>query len=121
MGWALYSEYMKRHTDNPITVAPSPELKNIHVYTGYGYLAQLSYYFKNKIEIGGRYSFVNPSTAISSIETRTNEYALGVTKYLYKHKVKLQSNLIYQQKENFAPITGPKDRWFLHFQVELGI
>jgi hypothetical protein len=121
MGWAVYTEFMERQTENPITISPDPELKNIYVYTGYGFLTQLSYYFKNRIEIGGRYSLINPSSEISAYESRTNEYAVGVTKYLYSHKVKLQSNLIYQQKENLSPITGSKDRWFIHFQVELGI
>jgi phosphate-selective porin OprO and OprP len=121
MGWAVYTEFMEKRTEDPITIAPTPDQKNIYVYTGYGYLTQLSYYFKNKIEIGGRYSSINPTSQISAYESRTNEYALGLTKYLYSHKVKLQSNLIYQQKGNITPLTGSKDRWFLHFQVELGI
>lgn len=120
-GWAIYSEYMNRHTFNPITLAEDPEEKPVYVYTGYGFLTQVSYYFKNKIELGFRYSFVNPTNAISSLETRTDEYVFGVTKYLYKHRVKLQSNIIYQQKELFAPLNGTKDRWIAHFQVELGI
>ena len=120
-GWAVYSEYMNRHTSNPITLSANPEDKPVYVYTGYGFLTQASYYFKNKIELGVRYSFVNPTSAISSLETRTDEYVFGVTKYLYKHRVKLQSNLIYQQKEIFSPLSGTKDRWIFHFQVELGI
>jgi hypothetical protein len=121
MGLSIYGEYMNRYADDPITLSSDPAEKPIYVYNGYGFLTQASYYFKNKIELGARYSFVNPSTSIQGFEARNEEYAFGVTKYLYRHKVKVQSNLIYQRKGKMVPETGSDDKWILHFQVELGI
>ncbi|MFO8021749.1 MAG: hypothetical protein R6U65_04720 [Perlabentimonas sp.] len=69
----------------------------------------------NDFEIGTRFTTVTPSEAISMYESPVKEYTLGVTKYLHKHRVKLQSNLMYQQRESM------NDRWVIHFQIELGI
>jgi hypothetical protein len=121
IGWSFYTEYMNRFANDPITLSENTDEKPIYVYSGYGFLAQLSYYFKNKVEIGVRYSFIDPTTTISAFEARNNEYSLGFTKYLYKHKVKAQTNLIYQQKGKLQPETDSNDRWIFHFQVELGI
>ncbi|MFP4556307.1 MAG: porin [Bacteroidales bacterium] len=61
-GWALYSEYMNRYTDNPVTLPPFPlSTGPVYVYNGNGFLTQLSYHFKNNFEIGTRYTKVNPS------------------------------------------------------------
>jgi hypothetical protein len=121
MGWSVYTEYMNRFANDPITLSESIDEKPIYVYSGYGFVTQISYYFKNKLEIGARYSFIDPSKTIAALEARNNEYSLGLTKYLYKHKVKVQTNLIYQQKGNLQPEMGSKDRWIFQFQVELGI
>ena len=120
-GWAVYTEYMNRQANDPITYLNDNLENPINIYTGYGFLAQASYYFKNRFELGARYSFIDPSSQISMIEQRTGDYAIVITKYLYRHRVKLQSNIIYQQKEKFLPETGTNDRWIVHFQIELGI
>ena len=119
-GFSFYNEYMNRFTDFPITYSTElGENSPVYVFNGYGFLSQASYYFKNKLEVGLRYSFVKPSIGISSLEPQVKEYSLGVTRYLYKHKVKFQSNVIYHQRELLA--SAIIARWFLHFQVELGI
>ncbi len=120
-GWAVYTEYMNRIANNPITYINDALENPINIYTGHGFLAQASYYFKNKFELGVRYSFISPNSQVSMVEQRTDEYTLGLTKYLYKHRVKLQSNIIYQQKGYILPEMATKDRWIIHFQIELGI
>ena len=53
-GWAWYNEYMQRISSNPVTQNPDDSSIRF-VYAGKGYLSQLSYLFRNNIEIAGRY------------------------------------------------------------------
>jgi hypothetical protein len=120
-GLALSAEYMKRMTNDPFTVNATGAKRVI--YEGEGAMSQLSYIFKNNVEIAGRYAFVTPSDRVQFVHPATSNYTLGVTKYLAHHRLKIQSNLIYQttiQKVDAAP-QNKSNNWQLAFQVELGI
>jgi hypothetical protein len=52
-------------------------------------------------------------------EQTINIYTLGVSKYLVKHRNKIQLNLSYQ--ENKGGHSEDKSFWNLMFQVEIGI
>ena len=132
-GWAAYAEYMDRRTDDPVTLSPDGEFTAVQ--TGQGVNMQLSYIFQNNIELAGRYSYVNPKNIfyqtgllpgevgspvlISAPETE--EYTMGITKYLVRHKIKAQGNIGYRITENISPGEGSSSNWIIQFQVELGI
>ena len=132
-GWAAYAEYMDRRTDDPVTLSPDGEFA--HVQTGFGVNMQLSYVFRNNIELAGRYSYINPKniyyqTGLPSGEggspvlisiPGTDEYTLGITRYLVRHKIKAQGNIGYRITENISPGEGSSANWIIQFQVELGI
>ena len=132
-GWAAFAEYMDRCTDDPVTVSPDGEFTAVQ--TGYGVNMQLSYILPNNIEFAGRYTFVNPEslyyqTVLPSGEAGspvlisapgTEEYTLGITKYLDRHKIKAQGNIGYRITENPSPGEVVISNWFIRFQVELGI
>ena len=132
-GWAAYAEYMDRFTDNPVTYTPEGDISNVH--TGYGINMQISYLFINYIELAGRYTCVNPERVlfhppadhdfddnlILTGDPDTKEYTLGITKYLVKHKIKAQGNIGYKKTGAPASATETINRWFIQFQVELGI
>lgn len=116
-GWALQAEYANRdasHNPGLLTPLPSP-----YVFTGNGLNTQVSYLFPSFWEVAGRYTKVNPHEELASIETQSDIYTLGLTKYIQKHRNKAQINLSYQ-KDQWG-IFSSKDFFNIMFQVEIGI
>lgn len=125
-GFAFYGELMHRTANNPITYNADTS-KTSTVIDGIGYNAQLSYLFKSNWEIAARYSEVTPSADVFNNqnflmvnEKKNQHFQIGVTKYLYGHRVKVQGNLVFQlttdQRAN--SVTG---KHAAIIQVELGI
>lgn len=118
-GWALSTEYMQRIVNDPFTY--SDYQVPIYIFTGRGINSQLSYCFRNYWEVAGRHSWLEPENQLANYEPVRNEFTLGVTKYLYKHKVKAQFNLTYGNSEAYGEIGSEKEYINAQFQVELGI
>lgn len=126
-GFALLQEYSNRTADNEITVKSDDPTKIKTVYTGFGSLTQMSYIFKNNIEIAARYAMVTPLKALydnpdytSLNEKRQEHIQLGVTKYIYGHRLKLQGNLLYHITKDLKNVSQ-KQQVGAIFQVEIGI
>ncbi len=125
-GFAFYQEYLNRQVDNPVT--ENPDNGSIaSVYTGFGVLTQVSYLFKNNYEIAGRYAMIQPRSDLynnaiySSLNTKKQEHIqLGLTKYLYGHRLKIQGNLLYHITSDLKNSTNKKQLGAI-FQVEMGI
>ncbi len=115
-GWAFNSEYINRKSNQP--TLSSNNLDNF-IYTGYGFNSQLSYYFKNKVELAVRYSSIDPDSKTNKIAKSQKDYWFGITKYLNAHKTKIQFNIIYTDKKELNN-TYNSNYSFL-FQIELGI
>uniref|UniRef100_UPI00345E773B porin n=1 Tax=Lentimicrobium sp. TaxID=2034841 RepID=UPI00345E773B len=121
-GWALYSEYISRKTDNSaFTYNPADSSMSVYVVTGYGINTQLSYCFPNYWEIAARYSVVNPDHEIRDIAMRDSYYILGVNKYVRKHLTKFQGFVGYRNQQTHFNQAADKNNLLLVFQVELGI
>ncbi len=118
-GLALSAEYVNRKTNNPVTVNEL-EQERI-VYVGEGKMVQLSYFFKNNFEVAGRYAIVTPFKVIQDSELQKEEMGIGVTKYLKKHRVKLQGNLFYNTSTDLFLDQDVLNNWTATFQIELGI
>jgi phosphate-selective porin OprO and OprP len=117
-GMALYAEYMEREADRPITYNAAGDQR--YILTGRGQNYQLSYLFKNNMELAGRYSRVTPRQEVSSMENTEEAYMAGVTKYLRGHRLKLQGNVAYHSLNAFSPVNSDP-HWSAAFQIELGI
>lgn len=125
-GWSLLSEYTNRIVDNPFTFnADSTSMKT--VYNGFGMNTQLSYNFKKNVEIAARVAFIQPNktmydnAAIKSVnDKRQEQYVLGISKYFYGHRLKVQGNLLYQVTKDLKKV-DQKGSFGAVFQVELGI
>ncbi len=116
-GWALQSEAAWRSTPRQILpLLPSTGDGLTYVFTGKGINTQLSYVFPSMYELAGRYARVVPDMVT---EQNINIYTLGVSKYLVKHRNKLQLNLSHQ--ENLGGHSEDKSFWNLMFQLEIGI
>jgi len=118
-GWALSSEFFDRTCSDPITVDEDGAVAVVTVGTGFN--AELSKYFRSKFEIAGRYSVVDPSSAIDAYRKRTDEALIGVTRYLNGHRIKLQAYSGYRWIDQDIETAGPGNSWTFLFQVEFGI
>lgn len=118
-GWAFQTAYMQRNADNPITFNPDDALDSQYVFKGSGFDTQLSYIFDNNYEVIGRYSYQEPHKDIEALTPQTNQYSLGVTKYIWEHALKLQAE-VTNTELNYLDSSSISN-WYLRFQVEIGI
>ena len=114
------SEFAHKNVlQNPILKSNSNENESIvdingkTFMTGLGINLQTSYIFKNNYEIGLRASKITPDELEGFKEL--NEYTLGVSKYINGHKLKVQSDVSYQ---DFAGNSSDQMRYRL--QMEIG-
>lgn len=118
-GLAISAEYIARDVTDPVTVNSTNQERII--YTGSGAMTQLSYCFKNAYEVAARYAVITPSSVIQAKELKREEMGVCATKYLRKHRVKLQTQLFYNQSTNLLLNQVSAKNWAAIFQVELGI
>ncbi|MCB9289621.1 MAG: hypothetical protein H6560_20125 [Lewinellaceae bacterium] len=81
-------------------------------HTGKGFNIQAGYLFKKNWEVAARYTTVSPDWEMSF--TGTEEYSLGLSKYIVGHNLKVQSDVSLIDKEN-KDINGLRYR--LQFEV----
>jgi len=125
-GFSFYNEFMYRDAATAVTV-DADSANTAAIYVGYGFLSQVGYLFKNNWEIAARYAEITPFAAVfdHAVFTGVNEkkqqhIQVGVTKYLYGHRVKVQGNLLYHLTTDMrSDLTTGK--YGVIFQVELGI
>jgi hypothetical protein len=113
-GWSLTSEYMnKQASGSPVLLD-----KTNFFEAGSGWNIQSGYLFKNNFEVAGRYTIVDPATAIKleGIADKVREYTLGVSKYFVGHNLKIQSDISHLRDFHS---TDPSLRYRL--QVELAL
>lgn len=118
-GWSFQSAYMKRITNNPITINPDAISESEYVFVGDGFDTQLSYNFMNNYELIGRFSNQTPHKAIENLTPQTKQYTLGITKYIWEHSLKLQAEVTKSDLSYFD--NSSKENWYMRFQVEIGI
>ena len=119
-GWAAMSSYMSRITPkNAITFDPNDSTQSNFVFVGSGFDHQLSYIFPSNYEIIGRYSTQKVGDDIKALVPNAKQYSLGVTKYIWEHTFKIQSELTF---DNLSYSNGVvKNNFYVRFQVEIGI
>ena len=97
------------------------------IYSGQGFLSQLSYLFTNNWEIAGRYSQVVPFSELYNNpeypglnESQVQQVEVGVTKYLMGHRLKVQANVVRGSYTDLRADVGEGGFWSGIFQVEIG-
>ncbi|HEY0653589.1 MAG TPA: porin [Chryseosolibacter sp.] len=116
-GLAISGEYFNRFAKDPITTNEEGEER--HVYSGIGQNYQVSYNFKNNVELATRYTVISPRQVIAHKEKLKENYTLGVNKYLKGHRVKLQGDVTLERAARFG--TEATQTWAVRFQIEAGI
>ena len=119
-GWAAMSSFMSRTTNkNAITINPNDITQSNYVFVGNGFDYQLSYNTKSNYEFIGRYSIQKVSSNIETKAPNAKQFSFGVTKYIWEHSFKLQTELTYDKLDYYNGTT--KNNWYFRFQVEIGI
>lgn len=118
-GIAWVAEYHERDATSPITTNAEGDRRVI--LNGRGYMTQLSYLFKNNLEIASRYGLVVPDESVESEALQRYELGLGVTKYLNRHRVKLQAQLLYNEHKDLVADEVVRRFWAPMVQIELGL
>lgn len=119
-GWAAMMSFMSRTTtENAVTFNPEDVTESNYAFVGNGFDYQLSYNFRSNYELIGRYSIQKVGKDIQTLTPNTKEYSFGVTKYIWEHAFKLQSEVTFDTLD-FNDGTS-KNNWYLRFQVEIGI
>ncbi len=118
-GWAFSSEYLYRHVDNPATYDGSQNVR--FVIAGQGINTQLSYCTAKMWEVALRHSYLSPQRELYERDPQVTNYAVCLSKYLNRHRVKIQTDVTWEQFRDPATDakTGGNFQWRL--QVELGI
>ncbi|HBK83852.1 MAG TPA: porin [Flavobacterium sp.] len=118
-GWSLMTAYMQRQANDLITYNPVNNTEYNFVFGGRGIDYQMSYNFPSNYEVIGRFSTQKLDKQIQSFAPNRKQYSLGLTKYLWEHSLKFQTEISYNTSNYFSSAT--KNGWFASFQVEIGI
>lgn len=112
-GFSAMAEYADRTSSGSAVIARDVNGKvTSSFFTGTGFNIQAGYLFKNKVELAGRFTTVNPEA--DTQRKKNNQYTLGLSKYLAGHTVKVQSDIsLLQEESNFNEL-------LYRFQVEIG-
>lgn len=108
--------YMNRSAPNPVVKASD---KPEYVFTGHGTDYQASYLFPSDYEIIGRVSTQKVSRAIYTYTPNQDQYTLGLTKYMWEHAFKFQTEVSLDRFRYQDGHTGKG--WNARFQIEMGI
>lgn len=101
-GFSFMGEYAKRSADNEVaTEADGTTPTGDIVLTGNALNLQAGYLFKSNYEIAARFTTVNYENVTGALPT--NQYTLGINKFIVGHKLKVQSDFSY------TTIDGNKD------------
>jgi hypothetical protein len=119
-GFAAMMSYMSRTTsEHAVTFNPLDLTESNFAYVGNGFDYQLSYNLPSNYEFIGRYATQNVGEDIKTIAPNTREISFGVTKYIWEHAFKVQTEINFDKLQFDNGTT--KNNWYLRFQVEIGI
>ncbi|WP_026839294.1 porin [Gillisia sp. JM1] len=100
-GFSAMAEYAKRTADNPVALNSDGTPTGRVVEVGDGINAQAGYLFKNNYEVVTRYTQVTLDEALTG-EGVEDQYTLGLSKYIVGHKLKVQTDVSWNDYEDNA-------------------
>ena len=96
-GFSFMGEYSSRDAEDPIAKNADGSATGDFVSEGNGLNIQSGYLLKKNWELTGRYTLID--LKLSEI---SEQYTLGVSKYILGHKLKVQSDLSYLTLNNIG-------------------
>lgn len=114
-GFSMMGEYVIRDTEDrmPSYLDETGTSVAGYYYTGAALNLQAGWMFKNNIELAGRYARLLPTNNL--IGVNENHYFLGLSKFIVGHKLKVQTDVGYIQKD----IIDDGVMWRLQFDFHL--
>jgi len=94
-GFSFMAEYADRTADDPIAKnednTPTGDVVNV----GDAINLQMGYLLPSNLAITGRYTNINFDEIVTA-KNKVSQYSLALSKYVAKHKLKVQSDISYQ-------------------------
>jgi hypothetical protein len=116
-GFSFSTELMRRRARNPIT---SDGVETRAVRVGSGVTAQAAYLFHNDVEVGARWSKVDPHRSIWSELEAQREMSGVLTRYIRGHRVKMHLEVLRNDfRDNLTGVT--RGGWTTRTSFEFGI
>jgi len=94
-GFSLMAEYADRDANEPVARNEDNSLTGDVVNIGNATNIQMGYVMPSNIAITGRYTNINFDSIVSS-NNKITQYTLGLSKYVAKHKLKVQTDITYE-------------------------
>jgi phosphate-selective porin OprO and OprP len=94
-GFSLMAEYADRDANEPVARNEDNSLTGGVVNIGNATNIQMGYVMPSNIAITGRYTNINFDSIVTS-NNKITQYTLGVSKYIAKHKLKVQTDFTYE-------------------------
>jgi hypothetical protein len=107
-GFSFMAEYAKRSAGDAYAYDSGNNVVGTY-YLGQSLNLQTGYLFKSNWELSARTTFLQPDVKVSGSE---NEYALGVSRYIFGHQLKVQADMGYSHKFT------SDDKLFFRFQID---
>lgn len=92
-GFSLMGEYGHRTADRAFAESSNGTLTGDVVNVGEGFNLQAGYLFPGDFQVVGRYTTIDLDDDITA--ALENQYTLALSKYIVKHKLKVQTDLSY--------------------------
>lgn len=112
-GFSIMSEYANKQAEDIFATNSDSTLTGDNVVVGTGFVVQAGYLFKNNVEFAGRYTTINPAKELQS--EITNQYTVGVSKYIVGHKLKVQTDVSYTTQDGRDDNIMYRMQFDLHF------
>ncbi|MDH3709224.1 MAG: OprO/OprP family phosphate-selective porin [Cyclobacteriaceae bacterium] len=90
-GWSIQSEYAHKSAGEDIIVSSLEG--DLKYGTGHGFVLQTGYLFPSNFELAGRYTKIKPDSETYSSLGERMEYAIGLSRYIVEHNLKVQSDV----------------------------
>ena len=115
-GFSVMSEFIRKDSKDPFGNAEKAQDSKIEgtFVTGNGFTGQMSYVTKNHWGLAGRFTNITPDKATFLPEE--NQYSLSLSRYLVKHKFKIQTDASYNTYYGAAA-----NSFMWRFHIEVGI
>jgi len=111
-GFSFMGEYADRNTNDEFAKNSDRSLTGDIVNVGSAFSIQTSYVLLSNIAITGRYTNINFDKIVTNNNDIT-QYTLGLSKYFEKHKLKIQSDMTYENS------MFSNDKIFFRLQFEI--
>ena len=98
-GISIMGEYALRSAESAIAINSDGTETGDVISVGSAMNFQLGYMFKNNWEVAGRHTVIDWDKDITGKEDQT-QYTFGVSKFIVGHKLKVQTDISYLQKDN---------------------